>query len=71
VSAASITATREARARLTSEWTLRLLGQYVTFTGWQWLELHDLTSSITEDGQALRARIREHLIGPSDGERSA
>jgi hypothetical protein len=42
-------------------YTIRMLGQYLTLTREQWLELHDLISSITADGQELRARIRARL----------
>jgi hypothetical protein len=42
-------------------YTIRMLGQYLTLTREQWLELHDLISSITADGQAQRARIRARL----------
>jgi hypothetical protein len=44
-------------------YTIRMLGQYLTLTREQWLELHDLISSITADGQTQRARIRARLDG--------
>jgi hypothetical protein len=42
-------------------YTMRMLGQDLTLTRSQWLELHDLISSITLNGQSERARIRNLL----------
>jgi hypothetical protein len=53
----SLTATKEARARMRQEFTMRMLGQNVTFTGWQWLELLD---ELREDSEHA-ARIRRLL----------
>jgi hypothetical protein len=46
---------------MTEQFTIRMLGDNLTLTRYQWLELHDLISSITDEGQEQRARIRARL----------
>ena len=58
---AHLTNEPEARRKLDGAYTMRLLGENMTLTGWKWLELHDLISSITDEGQIQRARIRARL----------
>jgi hypothetical protein len=47
-------------------YTMRMLGDYLTLTRTQWEDLYDLISSITDDGQLQRARIRRLLEGEPD-----
>lgn len=46
---------------LQARYQMRMFGDYLTLTGSQWLDLHDLVCSITKDGQEQRARIRALL----------
>lgn len=55
----SLTATKEDRQRMTQEFTLRMLGQYVTFTGWQWLELLDEMREDSEQAERIRRMLAE------------
>jgi hypothetical protein len=39
ITVAHVPTTREERKRMSESFTLRMLGEDVTFTGWQWLDL--------------------------------
>jgi hypothetical protein len=52
------------RQRMTEEFTIRLLGEYVTLTGWQWIELLDNLKPDTE----MSKRISELILGQTDRE---
>jgi hypothetical protein len=54
------------RQRMQEEFSMRLLGEYVTFTGWQWLELLDNLKPSTE----MSVRIGGLILGATDKERA-
>jgi hypothetical protein len=56
----------ETRQRMDEEFSMRLLGEYVTFIGWQWLELLDNLKPGTE----MAVRIGELILGATDKERA-
>lgn len=46
---------------LSQRFTLRMLGEYVTLTGWQWLELLDSLKPDSELHERITARLESRL----------